>query len=266
MLHLLFNVDKVSNTPQSAAGLRPLNARSLALSVLLGSHPPELPTRALVALAGLFGIASGTMRTALSRMVAADEVEADDGRYRLTGRLLDRQRAQDTGRRPPSTSWNGTWHTIIAASDQRDANERRRFRAVMANGRFGELRPDIWMRPANLDAPPTETGWIVSTGALQGLTHVEITRRLWTLDSIDADARRLLDTMRIRRTECDWDDPASIPALFTTSAEIVRFLRNEPLLPHEITPSEWPVDELRATYDTFEADHQRTLRRFLRDA
>jgi hypothetical protein len=79
---------------ENELGLGPLDARSLALSVLLGSHPPVLPARALVALAELFGIAGGTMRTALSRMVAAGELEAADGRYRLAGRLLERQRAQ----------------------------------------------------------------------------------------------------------------------------------------------------------------------------
>ena len=56
----------------------------------------------------------------------------------------------------------------------------------------------------------------------------------------------------------------SIPSLFTTSATVVRFLRNEPLLPVEITPWTWRVDEVRATYDRFEADHQRLLQTFLR--
>ena len=87
---------------ENELGLGPLDARSLALSVLLGSHPPVLPARALVALAELFGVAGGTMRTALSRMVAAGELEAADGRYRLAGRLLERQRAQDIGRSQPA--------------------------------------------------------------------------------------------------------------------------------------------------------------------
>jgi phenylacetic acid degradation operon negative regulatory protein len=78
-------VRKVGDTPaeQELAveelELQPLDARSVALSVLLGSHPPALPARALVALAELFGIAGGTMRTALSRMVAARELSASHG-------------------------------------------------------------------------------------------------------------------------------------------------------------------------------------------
>ena len=107
-----------ANRPTGAAPeLQRLDARSLALSALLGTHPPALPSRAFVALAGLFGIAGGTMRTALSRMAAAGEVEAAEGWYRLTGRLLDRQLAQDIGRRPPTPAWDGRWHTVIAAAD-----------------------------------------------------------------------------------------------------------------------------------------------------
>ena len=65
-----------------------------------GCEPPVLPVRSLVAVGELFGIAPGTMRTALSRMVAAGELSVDDDGYRLVGRLLERKAAQDIGRRP----------------------------------------------------------------------------------------------------------------------------------------------------------------------
>jgi DNA-binding transcriptional regulator PaaX len=54
--------------PPPAAPLLP--ARSVLLSILLGSHPPRLPVRSLVHTAGLFGIAEGTARVALSRLSA----------------------------------------------------------------------------------------------------------------------------------------------------------------------------------------------------
>lgn len=242
----------------------PLNARSIALSVLLGTHPPELPARAFASLADLFAIPGGTMRTALSRLVASGDLIADDGRYRLTGPLLDRQGAQDAGRRSPLTTWDGRWHTIVAGADQRDLAERRRFRATMANHRFGELRPDIWMRPSNLARPRIETDWIVSTGELDGILPERLIERLWDLGEIAAHASALLAEMDAMRASVGWDDVASIPELFTTSAAVVRFLRNEPLLPAALTPPDWPVDAVRAAYDTFEADHQRLLSAFLR--
>ena len=123
------------------------------LSVLLGLEPPVLPVRSLVAVGELFGIAPGTMRTALSRMVAAGELSVGDEGYRLRGRLLERKAAQDIGRRPAAGRWDGAWWVAVVSAPRRSIADRRAFRTDMANARMGELRVDTWMRPANLDGP-----------------------------------------------------------------------------------------------------------------
>jgi phenylacetic acid degradation operon negative regulatory protein len=262
MLHSVIVVSKLSDP--AAATVRPLSARSLALSVMLGSHPPEMPARALVDLAELFGIAGGTMRTAISRSVAGGEITARDGSYRLTTRLLDRQRSQDIGRQPPPEPWDRQWHTVVAASDQRELADRRRFRTVMENHRFGELRPDIWLRPANLPMPEVESDWIATTSRPEGIDPERLASRLWNRDAIATTARGLLAEMARCRDDIDWADVRSIPELFLLSATIVRFLRSEPLLPSDLTPDDWPITRLRDTYDRFERDHQLLLQQFLR--
>ncbi len=257
-------MSKIRNSPEH--GIQSFNARSLALSVLLGSHPPRLPARALVALAELFEIPGGTMRTALSRMVASGEVVSIESRYELTGRMLDRQHAQDAGRHSPTAVWDRRWHTIVPAADHRQVAERRRFRSVMANHRFGELRPDIWMRPTNLGPIPTDDQWICTSGAIDGIdTHI-LVQRLWNLDALAAEARALLERLDTLAAGADWHDERTIPGVFTLSAAVVRFLRSDPLLPHQLTPPGWPVDELRDRYDRFEHRHQQLLRSFLRSA
>lgn len=258
----------VANKGRDAAstvdvGMRRLNARSLALSALLGTHPPALPSRAFVALAELFGIAGGTMRTALSRMAAAGEIEASAGWYRLAGRLLDRQHAQDIGRRPPTPSWDGRWHTVIAAEDQRDLADRRHFRAVLCDHRFGELRPDTWMRPANLPAPALGSTALVVTGTLERSDEPALVARLWDLPSIADRARQLCESIGRLRATTDLADHAAIPDTFTLAASVLRFLRSEPLLPAPLTPADWPVDGLREEYDDLEHSLQATLRDFL---
>jgi phenylacetic acid degradation operon negative regulatory protein len=222
-----------------------------------------LPARALVALAELFGIAGGTMRTALSRMVAAGELEASDGRYRLAGRLLDRQRAQDIGRRGPGDAWDGDWHTVVAARDQRGLPARRRFRAQLTDHRFGELRPDIWMRPANLDPPPAEADLIVTTGALSVADPADLCARLWDLDGLRSRGDALLEELRRLASDVDWSDPRSIPEIFTFSAAVVRYLRDDPLLPTELSPAAWPAAGLRVEYDVAEQRLQHLLQGFL---
>lgn len=245
--------------------MRPLNARSIALSTLLGTHPPTLPASSLVAFAELFGINGGTMRTALSRLVAAGDLELADGRYTLAARLRARQAAQDSGRRVVDADWDGRWHTAITTVDHRDLADRRHVRSVMANHRFAELRPTVWMRPANLPAPVLDGDWLVVTAEPVGTAPGVLTDRLWALDDLATQAddlrERLADTDRHLRP----DDPGDIPPAFTLAAEALRFLRSEPLLPRRLTPTDWPVDDLRSEYEGFEKRLQSMMAPFLRD-
>jgi phenylacetic acid degradation operon negative regulatory protein len=247
--------------------LRPFNARSLVLSVLLGLEPPVLPVRALVDLADLFGIAPGTMRTALSRMVAAGELDADGvGVYRLTGRLLERKTAQDIGRRPAPDEWDGTWLVAVVTAPRRDVGERRVFRTHMANLRMGELRPDTWLRPANLDGPAGDAALAVVRGPLTGDDPAELVGRLWPLPALAATATDLARRLDDALPDLADRRPDALPATITLAAEVVRFLRAEPLLPPSLTPQPWAPDELRAHYRTFDAALGRTLAHTVRAA
>lgn len=240
-------------------GIRPLNARSLVLSILLGLRTPVLPARALVATGDLFGIAPGTMRTALSRMVAAGELEAVDGEYRLVGRLLERKAAQDIGRRPPPEAWDGAWWVAIVTVPRRDIAQRRAFRSHMANLRMGELRPDTWMRPANLDGPDGDEGLAVVRGPLSGEDPAALARTLWPLPELAARAGQLLSLVEAAMPALEAGQPRALAETFDLAAAVVRFLRAEPLLPPTLTPQPWPPDELRARYRTFDAAFGRLL-------
>jgi phenylacetic acid degradation operon negative regulatory protein len=233
-------------------GVRPFNARSMVLSVLLGLPEPRLPAAAIMRLAEPFGIAPGTMRTALSRMVAAGELVNHGGDYELRGRLLERKAAQDVGRRPAGDAWDGSWWIAAVTAPSRTIAERREFRASMANARMGELRPETWLRPANLAGPRAGPAVAVVCGPLSGPTADELVHTLWDLAAIEARCRTLLAAL---------DDPGvEVPVLMRRAAAVVRFLREEPLLPRSLTPVGWPVDELRERY----RDLDRQLGRMVR--
>src|ERR1700740_201919 len=87
--------------------ITPLTARSVALSTLLGYHPPALPISALVKVGELFGIRDRAIRVALTRMVRDGDVTVDNGVYRLSERLLRRQAQQDALASPPTRAWGG---------------------------------------------------------------------------------------------------------------------------------------------------------------
>ncbi len=248
-------------------GIRPFNARSLVLSVLLGLEPPALPARSLVALAEVFAIAGGTMRTALSRMVAAGELAASDGEYRLAGPLLDRKAAQDIGRRPAPVEWDGTWWIAAVTSPRRTVPQRRAFRTRMANLRMGELRPETWMRPANLDMGPTGgDGLAVVRGPLHGENPAVLAARLWPLDALGRRANVLVGLVEAARPELERGDPTALTHTIGLAAATVRFLRAEPLLPPTLVPADWPVERLRAEYRTFDRTFGRLLAATVRAA
>src|SRR6478735_3373261 len=115
------------NTPvvPVAEGARPLSARSVMASLLLGRRSARAAGRDLVRWCGLFGIAPGTARVALHRMTAAGELRRDDGDYVLVGGLARRQQEQEASLTPRRRTWRGTWRVAIVVADARPAPERR---------------------------------------------------------------------------------------------------------------------------------------------
>src|SRR5262249_9293878 len=128
-----------------------MTARSVVLSVLLGAHPAWATASELVRLTEDFDIKEPTLRVALTRMVSAgDLVRSEDG-YRLSDRLLARQRRQDDAINPQLRAWDGAWTTLVITSVGIDARTRAALRINLQQNRFGELREGVWLRPDNLE-------------------------------------------------------------------------------------------------------------------
>jgi phenylacetic acid degradation operon negative regulatory protein len=238
---------------------RPLTARSVVASTLLGVHPPELPARVLVRSGQLFGIAEGTTRVALSRMVAAGELEGDGRRYRLSGRLLDRQARQDESRQGTTEEWSGRWRMAVVTSDRRPAPARAGLRSAMAALRLAERREGVWLRPDNLDrhrlpdamaVAGRQCAWFdaVPDGDPAALAAV-----LWDLDGWAATARRLLEEIAGCLGPLEEGATSALAPGFVLSASVLRHFQGDPLLPPALVPDGWPGDELRRRYDRYDA-------------
>jgi phenylacetic acid degradation operon negative regulatory protein len=241
-------------------GLQPLTARSVILSLLLGSHPPELPVRALVRTAARFGISEGTTRVALSRLLAEGDVIGTDGRYRLSSRLVARQRRQDEARRPAMRAWRGNWEIAVLRPARLGAAERSQLEAEVAALRLAALRSGVWTRPANLQRPWPDglldrvwrfDGRPAHADGTGGRSPAALAASLWDLDGWARRARALLDTLR-KAT-----DPGR---RFVIAAAVVRHLQLDPLLPPPLLPSGWPGEDLRAAYAGYVAELGRLLR------
>ena len=227
--------------------VRPLTARSAILSVLLGAHPPEAPGSWIVRWGRGVGISEPAVRVALTRMVAAGDLDRQDSTYRLSERLLARQRRQDHALELRAGGWDGTWHVAVVTAVGADAARRADVRQRMVADRFAELREGVWTRPANL-------GWRPSADLAPSLELLDATPErpgaelAAALFDLDGWASTALDLSAALAASGDLAERIAV------AAAIVRHLVTDPLLPTELLPADWPGQGLHSTYAAFRAD------------
>ena len=229
-----------------ARALRRMTARSVVLSVLLGAHPAWATASELIRLTEDFDIKEPTLRVALTRMVSAGDLVRSENGYRLSNRLLARQRRQDDAINPQLRSWDGTWTTLVITSIGTDARTRAALRTTLQQSRFGELREGVWLRPDNLKL--TLPGEVLSrVRVLHGYDDnpAELAAQLWDLPGWARTGGQLLDGMAAA---------ADIPGRFGAAAGMVRHLLTDPVLPDEMLPDGWPGAALRESYAQFAAE------------
>jgi phenylacetic acid degradation operon negative regulatory protein len=240
------------------ASNRPLTARSVLASALLGEDPPELPVSHLVHLAALFGISGNRARVALSRMVAAGEATTDgDGRYRLAGHLLDRLERQNASRRGGMSQWSGGWRVVVVTVSGQGAEERLARRRRLAAARLAELREGVWMRPDNIDLSPDlagDPGLVVLSASPEG-DEKHLAGSLWDLSGWARGAEEL----ERRLDELEPTGPGDLAPGFELSAGVLRHLQADPLLPDLLLPDDWPGSALRKAYDRWDRQYRKVL-------
>jgi phenylacetic acid degradation operon negative regulatory protein len=243
----------------------PLTARSVLASALLGEDPPELPVSHLVHLAALFGINENRARVALSRMAATGEVTTDgSGRYRLAGRLLERQARQNESRHGAVRPWSGSWRMVVVTRAGSSAEERvaRRKRLMLA--RLAEQREGFWLRPDNVELRPDPEGDpdLALYLGTPDVDSVELAASLWDLEGWAERAEKLLASLDHLTPR----GPTDLAPGFELSAAVLRHLLADPLLPEELLPPSWPGGSLRESYGRWDRRYRQVLRAWGRTA
>jgi phenylacetic acid degradation operon negative regulatory protein len=252
---------------QELIGSRPLSARSVFASALLGSDEARLTVGELVTVASLFGISAGAARTCLWRMVSAGELCADDGNYVLAGRLLERrERVDEAARMDDAGKWDGTWELAIVSLERRSAADRLELRKAAIALHLAELREGVWLRPDNLDSQRLPASRVVLDqqcihfhGAATDISPSQL-RSLFCLDQWAADARVLIEAMNVElRRNKRADSAEGLADQFALSIAVVRHLQLDPQLPVELIPARWPGHTLRDTYRRFDDAFKRRM-------
>jgi phenylacetic acid degradation operon negative regulatory protein len=246
---------------------RPLSARSVMASLLLGRRPPEAPVGDLVRWSALFGISEGTARVALHRMTAKGELAADGGTYRLAGRLAGRQARQETSLTPPVRSWSGDWRVAVVVATRRDAATRAGLRDAMRRLHFGERREGVWLRPDNLgwaipDSVLGQCEWLL---ARPDDDPVALAERLFHPERWAARARSLTARLAQMADALERGVPELVAEAFVAGAAALRHISGDPLLPNELLPADWPGPGLRSEYTRYQQAFDATARAWFRD-
>ena len=253
----------------------PLPARSLVASLLLRTHPPRMSGSRLVQWCGLFGVAEGTARVALSRMVERGELRNRDGAYELAGRVRSRSGPQDWSLEPVLSDWRGDWRIAVVAPGPRAATERAALRESMRPLRYALLRDGVWTRPDNLPrASAPLWAWAVADaqcswwsgrpdGDPAALAGELFDGAGWSRRA-EMFTKRLAVVTRalVRREE------GSLADGFVAGAASLAHFRSDPLLPHQLSAGAATAASagagLRRAYRTYEEAFSNALRAWFR--
>jgi phenylacetic acid degradation operon negative regulatory protein len=245
---------------------RPLSARSVMASLLLGRRPPAAPVADLVRWCELFGISEGTARVALHRMSVKGEITAADGVYRLAGRLAGRQARQETSLTPRTHDWDGGWRVAVVVATKRDASTRAGLRDAMRRMHFGERREGVWLRPDNLDlaaADPVRRQCEWLTGRPDD-DPVALANRLFQPARWARRAQTLTDRLAEMTDRLAEREPELVADAFVAGAAALRHIGSDPLLPDALLPPDWPGVALRAEYTRYQRGFDATARAWVR--
>ncbi|MFC4376344.1 PaaX domain-containing protein, C- domain protein [Nocardia halotolerans] len=215
--------------------VRPVSARSAVLRILIAADSPTMTSSEICAAATAVGYPETTVRVAVSRMVAAGELEREHRAYTLDPALRAR-RAELAA--PPVRPWDGDWEQVVITAAGRPSAERAALRLRLLSLRLAELREGVWLRPANLLR--TESADLLATTLRFRLRPVadpaDLAAELWPLSDWSSRARVLLDAI-------ETPEPT---ARFAAVSAALDLLTTDPALPEVLQPENWPVDDLRA--------------------
>ena len=196
-------------------------------------------------------------------MVAGGDLVNDDGIYRLAGRLVERQAQQDAGRHDPPSQWDGTWWTVAVVSDRRTMAERREFRSRATGSGLGELRPDLWLRPADIAIATDLPDVVITRGPLIIGNARDLAARLWDLGELQHRSEIHRTALDRAATQLETGDDRALADAFVALAGAQQFLRVEPQLPTELAP-DLAGATLRSRYAEVVAEFQSQLAAFFR--
>jgi phenylacetic acid degradation operon negative regulatory protein len=228
---------------------------------MVGPDRVTIPGPALVAMLGALGFGEATARATILRM-------RRDGRLRSIRRgpiveyeLTEPTRAlSDEVLRPvmgPVPAWSGGFHALLFSVPERERTYRDRLRRAAMLAGFGSLQPGVLITPDErrwrrlgpvLSAAPSGSRLTRAELALDVSDARAIAGDAWSLSELAARYRA--QVAELHEGASSWaSDPPSGPAaletLWRAMAPLFAIAAEDPALPRELLPADWPGDAVR---------------------
>ena len=223
------------------------------LSTLPAGGEYSMPVRALVEAGGCFAMAASSIRVALARLLAQEQVARDErGRYRLGGAAGAVSRAIRNWRRldEQTAEWAGEWIGVHRGRSRGEAGPARlrRDRSLGFLG-FREFEPGFFLRPDNLlgggeavrvrlgDLGLDPMALVFEVRGFDALAKARA-RALWDAKALSrayGDAAKTLAESRLRLEEAPVGE--AMVETFKLGGRVIRQLVLDPLLPDGIAPT-----------------------------
>lgn len=258
--------------------MRTPSAKSLTLDLLSTLAGRSMPIAALVAAGKLFGIAEGSVRVAVTRLVAAGQVERDErGRYQLgpAAETIDREVQSWRHLDQRTQRWTGQWLGVhLGGLERRRGVARQRREQALRWMGFAELAPGLRVRPDNL------RGGVERVRAdlrRLGLDPEALVLRLdglepeaehraaqaWDAAALERGYERSLAELAQSEARLDrQDEGAAMVESFQLGGHVIRQLTLDPLLPRPLIDSD-KRRRLVQAMRRYERHGRRTWARFM---
>ena len=241
------------------------------LVTLLGDYwrakREHIPSTALLRLLAEFGVSAQGARSALSRLVSRGLLaRSRRGRRTLYGLTAEGRSLLDEGAKrifafgARRVRWRGTWSVVAFSIAETDRQRRHLLRTRLRWLTFAPLYPGVWISPHPRLEKASEVLHalgVVDVTLFEGSVPTFAGRRrdvlaAWDLRSLRDAYLAFLARYRPVAARLRAGRLAPAEALVTRTRlmdEWRRFPREDPELPEELLPQDWPRREARALFD-----------------
>ncbi len=222
--------------------------RSLILDLLSTLRRGTMPVAALLAAGEVFGLAPGSLRVALARLLASGRIERDErGRYRLGPRSTPMQSAVVRWRslERQTIAWDGRWWGVVVPAAPARSARRAHAQSLRLHG-FQPLAPTLQIRPANRveGSEALRTGLsalgLDPSASLLTLSELDAAterraRGLWDAQALSDGYRTSLEALAVSTARLgDLPEAEAMRESFLLGGRVLQQLVLDPLLPAEI--------------------------------